>query len=365
MKKDHSTEIDPTASVTEQASSWWTLLNNGDATAVDHRAFCEWVARSPERVDAFLQSARLSRMLRSDKVRWPDTPVAELIRAAKAAPCEVINLPSARAEGHSNAPSADAPRGFRLATVTGRRIAAAAAIALVALGSWLYGVFSPERFRTALGEQRSVVLNDGSVVTLNTSSSIEVRLTRGHRIVRLLAGEALFQVAHDAARPFDVTAGETTVRAVGTQFNVDRRVGGTTVTVVEGRVAVFTPDPSQDGEAEKLPLAAGEQLTVAPRIKPHTARADAAAATAWTQRKLVFDHRPLGEVAGEFNRYNRQSIEIQGGELRSQEITGVFATNDPESFITFLAQLPELSIEHDADRRRIIVTLDDRVAAPK
>ncbi|MEJ1963669.1 MAG: FecR domain-containing protein [Gammaproteobacteria bacterium] len=172
-------------------------------------------------------------------------------------------------------------------------------------------------------------------------------------------------MAHDAARPFDVTAGETTVRAVGTQFNVNRRIGGTTVTVVEGKVAVFTPASSQGGEVEKLPLAAGEQLIVSPRIKPHAALADAAVATAWTQRKLVFDHRPLGEVADEFNRYNRRTIEVQGSELRSQEITGVFASNDPDSFITFLARVPDVKIERDAGQRRFVVTQDDPVAAPK
>ncbi|MEJ1963668.1 MAG: FecR domain-containing protein [Gammaproteobacteria bacterium] len=69
-----------------------------------------------------------------------------------------------------------------------RRLIAMATIALVVLGVWLTSVFSPERYRTALGEQRSVVLNDGSVVTLNTSSSIEVHLARDHRVVRLLAG---------------------------------------------------------------------------------------------------------------------------------------------------------------------------------
>ena len=363
MKKDHSTEIDPTASVMEQASAWRTLLNEDDATAADHRAFGDWAARSPERVNAFLQSERLSRALTSGRLRWPDTPVEELIRAAKAASSEVINLspPLARPRGLSEAVHG----GFKTPSIALRRIVAVASITLLALGVWLYSVLSPERFQTALGEQRSVVLNDGSVVTLNTSSSIEVRFGKDHRVVRLLAGEALFQVAHDAARPFDVAAGATTVRAVGTQFNVDRRVGATTVTVVEGKVAVFIPDDEAGVEAENLPLAAGEQMTVAPLITPRAERTDAATVTAWTQRKLVFDHRPLGEVADEFNRYNRQAIEIRGVALRGLQITGVFATNDPESFLIFLAQFPDVSIERDAERRHILVTQNDLVAAPK
>jgi len=122
--------------------------------------------------------------------------------------------------------------------------------------------------------------------------------------VKLLAGEALFEVAHDAKRPFDVTTGDTTVRAVGTQFDVDRRAASTTVTVVEGQVAVLTaPDGTLGGKQTTLPLSAGEQLTLAPRSVRQPVRTDVATAIAWTQRKLIFEHRQLGEVAAEFNRY--------------------------------------------------------------
>jgi transmembrane sensor len=108
----------------------------------------------------------------------------------------------------------------------------------VCLGWWL--TFSPaEQFQTKVGEQRSVVLADGSRVTLNTASKIEVRLQADHRVVQLLQGEALFEVAHDAQRPFDVHAGHVVVRAVGTQFDIDRRATRTVVTVVEGRVAML------------------------------------------------------------------------------------------------------------------------------
>ena len=99
------------------------------------------------------------------------------------------------------------------------------------------------------------MLNDGSVVTLNTSSAIEVSLVKSHRTVTLLSGEALFQVAHDTLRPFEVKTGDTTIRAVGTQFDVDSRTAGTTVTVVEGKVAVFMAAAGgTDGEATDLPI---------------------------------------------------------------------------------------------------------------
>jgi transmembrane sensor len=283
-----------------------------------------------------------------------------------------VEMPGAQADGAAREQvPLWVPRESRASGAAGLRllvprIAAAAAITLGILAGASYFLWSPQGFQTVLGEQRSVVLNDGSVVTLNTSSSINVSMVKDHRTVTLLSGEALFQVAHDASRPFEVKTGDTTIRAIGTQFDVDRRTAGTTVTVVEGRVAVFTtPASSADGDASNLPLAAGEQLTVAPRRKSHTVRANVAAATAWTQRKLIFENRPLGEVAAEFNRYNRQSIDIRSPELRSQEVTGVFQANDPDSFMLFLAKIPDVIVERSSHGRSFVVTRDEQAAAVK
>jgi transmembrane sensor len=371
MQRDHTNEFDPTAPVTEQALFWWVLLNEGEATAGDHRAFSEWVTRSPERVEAYLQTARLSAALQSGKTRWPDTPVAEVIRAALTAQGAVVNL---LPEAHAVSGAHDSPRarelshppgvGRRRPVLTWPRLGlAAVAAALVVSGVSFTLLHRPQRLETAVGEQRSVVLADGSLVTLNTSSSIEVRMGKDHRTVRLLAGEALFKVAHDASRPFDVMTGDATVRAVGTQFDVDHRPASTTVTVLEGRVAVFTtPEDKQQAEEARLPLEAGEQLTVAPRIARHRVRTDVATAIAWTQRKLIFEHRPLGEVAAEFNRYNRQLIEIRSPELRTQEVTGVFQANDPSSFLTFLSGLPGVTIAEAPDHTRFVVTQEGQTA---
>jgi len=345
MQKD---EIDSTTSITEQASAWWMLLNHGDATPADHHAFGEWVARSPERVEAFLQTARLTRALQSKELQWPDTPVETLIREAKSIPGEVIGLPVR----HRRHPSMQ----YSASPWTRRAVVAGIVAVVAGAVGWYFS--STEYYQTAIGEQRSVVLSDGTVVTLNTSSEIKVHMARDHRTVELVSGEALFEVARDPVRPFDVAAGKTTVRAVGTQFNVDRRPSATTVTVVEGKVAVFTGDDPRAGlgadETDNLPVAAGEQVIVAPNSIPHTARVNLATATAWTQRRLVFEHRPLGEVAEEFNRYNRERIEIQSPALRDQEITGVFEANNPESFMTFLEKVPDVMVERTGDRRVIV-----------
>ena len=333
MNKAPMSELEPTTSITEQAAHWCILLNGGSATRADKAAFGEWVSRSPERVEAYIQAARLTKALKSGKVRWPDTPEEDLIRQAKATPADVVSIASFNAK---------APQGRRKPFM----LACAATLLVVIATTWAF-LASPQRYTTAIGEQRSVVLPDGSVVTLNTSTRIRVQLTKISRTIELLSGEALFQVAHDKNRPFDVIAGDTTVRAVGTQFNVERRASSTTVTVVEGRVSVADTGSS-------IPLAAGEGVTVSPHAHPHAAPVNVATITAWTQRRLIFEHRPLGEVAEEFNRYNRQEIRIESPELRSQEVTGVFQANDSNSFLDFVAKIPGVKIERDADVAKVV-----------
>ncbi len=352
MAPDRTNEIDLAAPVSEQASSWWILLNEGEPSAADRRAFAEWATRSPERVAAFLQAARLSQTLASRATPWPDTSVEELIRAAREARHKVAQLPRATGVG---APEPQARERFSVRFRIAAFVASAAVLVLV-IGVGLFLDLRPQRFETAVGEQRSVVLSDGSLVTLNTASTMEIDFVKDHRKVRLLAGEALFQVAHDKTRPFDVTTGDTTVRAVGTQFNVDRRANGTTVTVVEGRVAVMTATDDASNDAQtRLPLEAGEQVTLSPQSARQVVHTDVANAIAWTQRKLIFEHRPLAEVAAEFNRYNRQAIDIQGEGLRDQQVTGVFQANDASSFLEFLARIPGVTVATSSDRSRYVV----------
>jgi transmembrane sensor len=226
-------------------------------------------------------------------------------------------------------------------------------VVCTAVAGW--EIWRPNHYATGVGEQRSVALEDGSIVTLNTSSEIEVDFTGRQRRVRLVEGEALFEVAHDIRRPFDVSDGNATVRAVGTEFNVDRRRTQTTVTVVEGRVAVIPPTNASDHitgsalayvPAGSTLLAATEQLVIANGHIGAPARvANVEPVLAWTHRQLVFNRRPIGEVAAEFNRYNRRRIEIADPTLAEEPVSGVFQANDPQSFLTFLTHMPGVRIE--------------------
>lgn len=343
-------ESDVELSIAEQAAHWWVVFHDGDASMDDHREFREWVMRSPERVEAYLRTARLNQALKSPGVRWPGTPAADLVRESLAAPPDVTPLPLRRTE----APSNNRRRGTesRMKLLMGL-----AAALLISVGS-VWFIWRPLPLQTKFGEQSSFLLEDGSRVTLNSASKIEVQLRRDRRLVTLVAGEALFEVAHDAKRPFDVRAGDTTVRAVGTQFDVDMRPTRTTVTVTEGRVAVL----SAAGGADRAPmstLGVADQLVITPAgalVPRHGV--DVAAALSWTQHRLIFEHRSVEDVAEEFNRYNRERIEIASPELRGQEITGAFASNDPASFLQFLSGIPGVRIQDDGAGGHV-VTLNE------
>jgi transmembrane sensor len=359
-------DTDSTMSIPEQASHWWELLHSESASATDHRKFGEWVTRSPERVEAYLRTAQLVQALKSPQVRWPTTTAEALIRDAKASPEDALPFSPGR-----SAPDREGrrrERHFRMNLTLGF-----AAALLVGIGSAWFMSERPRQFKTEIGEQRSVLLQDGSRVTLNTASKIEIDIRKDRRLVRLVEGEAFFDVTHDASHPFKVHAGNAVLSDVGTQFNVDMRPMRTTVTVVEGQVAVDSTMAIVDqGEALNregrgaaqgiLMLAASDCVVITssgPGVPQHGI--NVAAAIAWTQRELIFEHRPLGDVAEEFNRYNRERIEIDNVELRRQEVTGVFQAKDPASFVSFLSTIPGVEIRNGRDGSHI-VTVHDKAA---
>jgi transmembrane sensor len=353
-----TSEMESSASVLEQASHWWELLHSDGASSSDHREFGEWVARSPERVEAYLETARLIKAIKSPRLIWPSTAAEVLIREAKSSPEAVLPFSTVRV-----AAAADS-RGTRRSH--GRLAWAAAAVLFLGVGLVLFMLKTPQEYGTALGEQRSLLLADGSRVTLNTASTIDVNLRNGRREVRLVQGEALFEVAHDAARPFVVRAGDALLKDLGTQFNVDMHSNGTTVTVVEGRVAVDSPgareiagaqaDNSGRGTLEPLILGANDRVVVTPSGVGTPQRGiNVAASVAWTQRQLMFEHRPLSEVAEEFNRYNKDRIDIDSAELKRQEVTGVFDAKDPASFVAFLSSVPGVEIREGAKGTHIVL----------
>lgn len=182
-------------------------------------------------------------------------------------------------------------------------------------------------YQTSVGEMRVVQLADGSSVRLDTASRMQVRFDRDRRLIDLQQGQALFTVAHDASRPFVVTAGAARVTAVGTVFDIRRENGEVRVTLVSGAVDVA-------GEAH-VPqrLAAGHQAKVT-GSRVAAKAVDVLAETGWTEGRIVLRDVPLGRAVGEVNRYLTDKIELDAPSQEAELVSGVFRTGDRDAFIS-------------------------------
>lgn len=238
----------------------------------------------------------------------------------------------------------------------GWRIAAAILPVLLLLGALLQGSglwtgATSEEIRTAANERRIVTLSDGSTVSLSPGSVLAVTMARAERRLTLRQGEGLFDVAHDPARPFLVAAGNGTVRAVGTAFNI--RVGDeVVVTVVEGTVSIDAGKARATRVDRPLTqlATAGQQVRFGVRTSnAATSRTqdfitpprpvDAERYTSWTSGVLRFDGEPLRVVIGELNRYSGREIVLTDPALANTPIYGVFHVGDVEGLRSIVRDL--------------------------
>lgn len=222
-------------------------------------------------------------------------------------------------------------------------VALVAAVLLVSSGS-LRDLMHSNRYATSVGEQRAIELADGSVVSLNTQSSVRVEFSDEARDVYLGAGQAMFSVAHDASRPFRVHVDATVIQAIGTKFDVRRLEDRINVAVIEGRVQINPERPRNSVDttlaemSERTRLAAGEAVSIIVngQVTPPAA-IDVAEISAWQQRRLIFRNHTLAEIVDEFGRYNRTpQIRIDGEALGAKRYSGVFDADDPESLLEYL-----------------------------
>ena len=209
---------------------------------------------------------------------------------------------------------------------------------------------------TTAGYERAR-LADGSTLELNTASAARVQFTAAERRVELESGEAHFEVAHDTARPFVVSAGGVTVRAVGTAFNVRYVSGAVEVTVTEGKVAVG-PAVSATGATlvaanQRLALSLAPAAAPAPAIQS-LAPADVRAVLSWQRRVTDFSDTPLGEVTARFNRHNALQLVITDPALGSRRIGGIFALDDVEAFVRLLERDGIIRAERQGDTIRLL-----------
>ncbi|MEI9988600.1 MAG: FecR domain-containing protein [Rhizomicrobium sp.] len=215
---------------------------------------------------------------------------------------------------------------------------AAGVAGLAVAGRPLLQSFGGDRYATRVGEMRVVPLNDGSLISLNTQSEVVVRYSKSRRDIDLIQGEALFDVAKNAQRPFIVHAGDIAVRAVGTSFTV-RVLPSQPVQVLvkEGVVEVTRPD---------IPVAppvraAANTRAIAPANAPIVAKpvetAEVERALAWRDGRIAFHGETLGTAADEFARYSDIRIRIDDPSVAQERITGLFLAGDPIGFANAVA----------------------------
>lgn len=307
-----------TQDMTEQAARWIEDVRRG---TVSSEAFMAWLKESPKHVEALLMVATIESALHDLGQR--DTLNA-LVGSIGANNTNVVPLTT-------ESKMTPTSRG-----VTRRRwisaAAAAATVAAVAL-FWIYS-HSEHVYTTLIGEQRTFELEDGSIVYLNADSKLEVQISASVRNLRLVEGEALFDVEHDPARPFRVLTQEAVIQAVGTQFNVHRRGNLTSVAVIEGRVNVL---------GDRL-LSAGEAAAVSAGGHVKQTNSELERVAAWRERRLVFRNDALADIAAEFNRYNRrQTIRVDTA-VGQRKFTGTFNADAPESLAKALSEDTALEV---------------------
>lgn len=319
------------------ASRWFARKRSGEMTPAEAAELEAWLAADPEHRALFDQAeywwgaANALRgepailKLREEVTRRPEIPRRYWIGGAMAASLAVAVLGGWQAMDAGLLPTP-------AALVTGE-----------------------QTFRTGVGETSTVRLRDGSVVTLDTDTVLRARLAEDRRSIRLSRGQAFFKVAKDRRRPFTVAAGDKVVTAVGTAFAVRVQKKAVEVTLVEGKVrveggpAAAAPRPGRLAATEMTP---GSRLVAVEDkgwvLKP----VDTQKATSWLEGQLIFENRPLGEVAAELNRYSDRKIVIADASVARTPITGAFATGDVDAFVSAVRSYQLASVTSE-NRREV------------
>ena len=313
----------------KEAAEWFSRLNQRQVTTADIKDFSDW-RRDPENARAF---SRLEAM-------WDAAGTLAKTPGMAALTEEATNRARQAPPSRRRSPS-------------GRLIplGAAGLVALaLAVGSWSWwSAQRPDAYDTAIGEQRTVRLEDGSRIILDTDSRVTVRFSGSERLVTLASGRAMFEVQGDAARPFLVRAGDTEVTAIGTRFDVRRAGAGAQVVLVEGQVAVRQDSSSRSAWT----LAPGQQVTTSIQ-RPAVVAVNVPAATSWTTGRLTFENTPIAVAVAEVNRYSPSPVELRDDRISTIRVSGVFDAGDVDGFVAALRDLYALEATRAPDGHLVL-----------
>ncbi|WP_230347948.1 FecR domain-containing protein [Methylobacillus methanolivorans] len=217
---------------------------------------------------------------------------------------------------------------------------------------WLDPAYRSEQHATVIGQRADITLADGSKLTLNTDTQVEVSWHLRSRRVALHQGQALFSVAKATYRPFTVAAGKADIRVVGTMFDVYRQQDHVTVTVEEGKVQVTSR--AANGYMRTM-LTANQQATISADGTLQSARdVNPARSLAWRDGKLVFEQTPLSQAIVEIQRYRRGPIHLQAPALGNLRFSGVFAIDNIDKLLQLLPDILPVNVEEQEDGSLLI-----------
>ncbi|MFL6605206.1 MAG: FecR family protein [Steroidobacteraceae bacterium] len=211
-------------------------------------------------------------------------------------------------------------------------------------------------YSTALGMHKRLTLPDGSRAHLNSASSISVSISPSSRSIELIAGEALFEVNHESARPFRVKSGRSVIEDIGTAFDVYKKPHSTRVLVVDGRIKISRiatgsrsgPNDSRvhEGNIESNALSAefhkGQQIELpddsdgSAYTRSNLLDAELSRLTAWREGRIEYQGEPLEQAVEEFGRYHTERFILADEALRKLKIGGSISTSNVDQFLLML-----------------------------
>ena len=330
--------VKPSAAVRAEAAAWVARLHGPNRTPHVEAGLRRWLADDPEHAAAFElltdtweKSARLRRRPLEQVASW-ERP------------------------------------GFRI-SFPRAALAAAATVVLAVLATVFY--LHTDAVTTGVGELRTLTLDDGSRVHLNTDTRIRVYYDKQTRHVSLERGEALFEVAKRPDWPFIVTAGGREIKALGTEFVVRRDRKRLSVMLMEGKVTV-SPVELQGGatqasslgathgtegqskgsppETETFTLVPGDRVTFVGSATPTLDRPAPERITAWLRGEVALDNTSLADAVAEMNRYSHQRIVADDPELAAIRVSGIFKAGDLVNFAQAVTRMYHVKVLNQQDK---------------
>ena len=299
--------------VDDRAAVWAARVSAGSLSVEEEAELSRWTEADPRHLGAFAKANAVLAYGHHIKALSPGLNLGKLVPES-------------------------APIVSRRTVVSGS-IAASGLLVTGLFHREILDALAEKSFETQIGETRVVPLDDGSLITLNTDSKVIVCYSEARRDIKLIRGEALFDVAKNKKRPFVVDAEGTQVRAVGTSFTVSMLPDNP----VEVLVSEGTVELKRRGVSVAAPvrLVANNKAIIPENAPTRTGTMDPAVLTralSWRVGRLAFEGDTLKEAAAAFARYSDTRIEIDDPIIANKTITGLFVSNDPIGFSEAVAQ---------------------------